>query len=372
MESSLHAQASQSQEITNIRPPWRVLVDLDRLREPTSGLGHAALLFGEGFARRAATMKDMRFTFLVPKKDVGRFGDAVEYVSESRLLRLFPFLHQRYDLWYCLHQDVSYSPAHGAQFVLTINDLNFLKEKSPARCAARLRRIQKFINRASAITVISDHTAQEVKENLQVGDRPFKVLPFGLELKTFNPMPPAPSFVPKRPFFLTVGVHKHTKNYRALIPFMEHMPDFDLVMLGNVQTPAGRELSDLLAKSSAQINVHLLGIVSEEDKYWFYKHCQAVLFPSISEGMGYPPLEAMQAKRPVFVFRESAVPETCGPHALYWSSQNPQQMAQEARQGLAFFESHPEFVSSAYDHGMSFSWTPVVDNYIELFRQCLK
>lgn len=353
-----------------MRPPKRILIDLDRLREPTSGLGHVALYFGERLAERAPALPDMRFTFLVPQNDVGRFGNNVEYVAESRFLKLLPFLHQRYDLWYCPHQDIAYPPSGAAKFIFTINDLNFLKEKSPARCRARLRRIQKFVDRSSVITVISENTATEVRENLKVEQRPPHVLPFGLELKTFASVS-QPSFVPKRPYLLTVGVHKHTKNYRALVAFMEQVPEYDLVMLGNNQTPAGTELKEQLQESSARDRVHLLGICSEEDKFWFYKNCAAVLFPSISEGMGYPPLEAMQARRPSFVFRESAVPETCGPHALYWSSQDPQTMARELREGLQFINTHPEFVEAAYVHGMSFGWDPVVEKYIELFRGTL-
>lgn len=351
--------------------PKRVLVDLDRLREPTSGLGHVALYFGERLAQRAPSIRDMKFTFLVPEKDVGRFGDAVEYVAESKWLKLFPFLHQKYDLWYCPHQDVAYSPAHAARFVFTINDLNFLKEKSPARCRVRLRRIQKFIDRSSAITAISENTVAEVQQNLQVRSTPLNVVYCGLELKTFTPIA-QPAFVPQRPFFLTVGVHKHTKNYRVLVELMEELPEYDLVMLGNCKTPAGVELQEQLSKSSAEKRVHLLGICSEQDKYWFYKNCAAVLFPSISEGMGYPPLEAMQARRPVFVFRESAVPEICGPHALYWSSQNGSVMASELRAGLSHYASHPEMAEAAYAHGMTFGWDPVVDKYLELFRQHLK
>jgi glycosyltransferase involved in cell wall biosynthesis len=370
MPESLRSQSilNASSAMTN---PKRVFIDLDRLREPTSGLGHVALSFGERLAQRAQSIQDMKFTFLVPKKDVGRFGSSVDYVAVSKWLKVFPFLHQKYDLWYCPHQDVAYPPAHAARFIFTINDLNFLREKSPARCRARLRRIQKYIDRSCAITAISENTAAEVREHLRVKHLPLQVILFGLELKAFANVA-QPHFVPKRPYLLTVGVHKHTKNYRVLIELMEQLPEYDLVMIGNCKTPAGIEFQERLAKSAARERVHVLGICSDEDKYWFYRNCAAVLFPSISEGMGYPPLEAMQAHRPVFVFRESAVPEICGPHALYWSSQKSEIMASELREGLVHYQSDPERAELAHAHGMSFGWDPVVDKYIDLFRQYLR
>ena len=355
---------------TSLPQPKRVLIDLDRLREPTSGLGHVALYFGERLAKRAAEIADMRFTFLLPPSFKGYFGNAVEYVTTQKRYKFFPSLHSNFDLWYCPHQDIVFPPRSGAKFIFTINDLNFLKEKSPARCRARLKRIQKFIERAHAVTAISQTTAEDVQAHLKVGATPLIVLPCGLELKKFA-APAAPEFVSPRPFFLTVGVHKHTKNYRALVGLMERMPEYDLVMLGNFKTSAGHELQELLKKSSCRERVHFRGIVSDEEKYWSYLNCQAVLFPSISEGMGYPPLEAMQVRKPVFVFRESAVPETCGPHALYWSSQDAEVMAQETKQQLAWFQTHPQFAEEAYKHGMSFGWDPVVENYLALFRQAL-
>lgn len=348
----------------------RVLVDLDRLRELTSGLGHVALYFGERLAKRAPELTDLHFTFLVPPGFEGFFGEHVDYVSTRKLYKFFPSLHKQFDLWYCPQQDIAFPPRAGAQFILTINDLNFLKEKSPARCRARLKRIQKYIDRSAAVTAISQTTANEIRAHLQMGEKPLLVLPCGLELKTFA-SPKQPSFVPSKPYLLTVGVHKHTKNYRSLVPYLENLPEFDLVMLGNHHSPAGQELAELVKHSSCSGRVHLRGIVSDEDKFWYYSNCEAVLFPSISEGMGYPPLEAMQVKKPVFVFRESAVPETCGPHALYWSSQNPHTMASETREMLAWYKNNPEFAAQAYQHGMSFGWDPVVEKYIKLFRDTL-
>ncbi len=348
-----------------------ILIDLDRLREPTSGLGHVALYFGQKLAQRATLNPDLKFTFLVPSQNVGCFGNAVDYVECSALLKIFPFLHKKYDLWYCPHQDIAFPPVSGARFILTINDLNFVHEKSPARVRSRLHRIQKFINRSSIITVISSHTGEEVRQHLQLQNRPMHVISAGLELKSF-PNVEHPQFMPQKPYLLTVGVHKKTKNYEALLGLMENLPEFDLVMLGQHQTPAGEEFLQKVRERNLESRIHLRGIVSDEDKYWYYKNSRAVLFPSISEGMGYPPLEAMQARKPVFVFRKSAVPEVCGPHALYWSSNDAQIMASETIEKLKEYDSHPNMAEAAYAHGMSFGWDPVVEKYLQLFRDFLK
>lgn len=349
----------------------RVLIDLDRLREPASGLGHVAVSLGQHFAQLAQLNNDVRFTFLVPKSEVGRFGDAVDYVACSSLLKICPWLHKHYDLWYCPHQDVSFPPPSGVPFVMTINDLNFIHEKSPHRIRARLKKIQNWINRSRRVTVISAHTGKEVRENLSVDGNTLQVIPFGLELKTFD-QPERPSFVPSSPFFLTVGVHKKTKNYNALIGLMESLPEFELVMIGKSDTPAGIELRQALQARGLTSRVHLLGSVSDEEKFWYYSRCQAVFFPSTSEGMGYPPLEAMQMRRPVFVFSASAIPEICGEHALYWSSSAPDVMACEVREKLAWYEGNTPFIEAAWQHSMTFSWERVAATYLALFKEVLR
>ncbi|MEY4064714.1 MAG: hypothetical protein RIR26_922 [Pseudomonadota bacterium] len=353
------------------RRPIQVLVDLDRLREPASGLGHVAISLGRQFAALAEGTNEVRFTFLLPKKDVGRFGQAVGYVACSPILKIFPWLHKRYDVWYCPHQDVSFSPPSGVPFIMTINDLNFIHEKKKHRIRARLARIQKWIDRSSRVTVISAHTGKEVRENLSAGDRNLEVIPFGLELKMFD-APREPAFVPASPFFLTVGVHKKTKNYQALIGLMEQLPECALVMIGKSDTPAGQEFRDALEGRGLTHRVHVLGAVSDEEKYWYYSRCQAVFFPSTSEGMGYPPLEAMQMRRPVFAFSASAIPEICGAHALYWSSSDPQAMAREVREKLAWYEGNSQFIEAAWQHGMSFSWEKVAAAYVNLFKEICK
>ena len=70
----------------------------------------------------------------------------------------------------------------------------------------------------------------------------------------------------------------------------------------------------------------LPGEISDMDKYWLYKNCEAFVFPSMYEGFGLPVIEAMNFGKPVFLSTFSSLPEVGGKYALYWENFDSQLM----------------------------------------------
>src|SRR6185503_7722923 len=71
------------------------------------------------------------------------------------------------------------------------------------------------------------------------------------------------------------------------------------------------------------------GFVSEGQLRWLYENCQAYVFPTLSEGFGLPPLEAMVHGAPVAASSASCVPEVCGDAAAYFDPHSPADMAKK-------------------------------------------
>src|SRR5205814_7929509 len=69
------------------------------------------------------------------------------------------------------------------------------------------------------------------------------------------------------------------------------------------------------------------GHVSEADLAWLYWKADMLVFPSLFEGFGMPPLEAMAAGCPVAASRSTALPETFGDAALYFDARSPSEVA---------------------------------------------
>lgn len=349
---------------------YSILIDLDRLKDKNNGLGQVAEHLGRTLSQM--NVPDMHFTFLVPKQYVGYFGNTVTYETTNLRRRFLPWICKRYDLWYTIHQDSRFLPAGKEPYFLTINDLNFLQEKTPAKAKVRLSLLQFRVNRATAISAISNFTASVIKQNLSIGTIPLHTVYFGVKVKTFDSVQ-KPAYIPQGDLLFSIGVVQPKKNSMVLVEFMKQLPEnYVLVIAGNKSHEYAAQIEAKVRELGLEKRIVLPGMISDEDKYWLLKNCKAVLFPSKLEGMGFPPIEAMRLGKPVFASTHSSIPEISGEHAYYWENFEPQYMADVFLQKIKDFDSKPEHSQLLVNHSMRFTWQHCAETYIQLFRNILQ
>ncbi len=118
-------------------------------------------------------------------------------------------------------------------------------------------------------------------------------------------------------YLLAVASDNPTKNVEALLAaFAQLRPDENLrlVIVGGRNAQVFRAT----ASSTATANVIHAGPVSDPELKALYAQATALVFPSLYEGFGLPPLEAMACGCPVIAARAASVPEVCGDAALYF------------------------------------------------------
>jgi len=119
----------------------------------------------------------------------------------------------------------------------------------------------------------------------------------------------------KRPFVLAVSSNHLGKNFRFLAEALRDMPDagFDVVI-------AGGSNARIFSGKDAELPpfVKRVGYVSDEALCALYRHAACFVFPSVYEGFGLPPLEAMSLGCPVVAARAASIPEVCGEAAEYF------------------------------------------------------
>jgi len=347
-----------------------VLIDLDRLKDLNNGLGQVALLFGKALA--GIKDKQLSFTFLVPKNYVGFFGNSVQYEVVSLKRRYFPALCKKYDLWYTIHQDSCYFPSRrNTPYIICINDLNFLGEKTKAKAQKRINRLQRKVDRAAAITTISKYTETVVRENLSINNTPLQVIYTGVEVKTFEKVK-RPAYVPEGSILFSIGVVQAKKNYGVLLEFMLRLPDYCLIIAGNKNnSPFAIELQQRINELGLQHRVILPGMIADEDKYWLYKYCKAVLFPSKFEGFGFPPIEAMQFGKPVFASTFSSIPEVCEDKAYYWENFDPDYMSTFFLDKMETFKNDKDRAETLRNYSKKYVWEENVALNVQLFKKIL-
>ncbi len=345
----------------------RAFVEMERLRTLHSGLGQLCLRLGRAMARMRPEGLDL--CFYVPRERLGIFGDAPSYAVHSSMHKLVPASWDAFDVWHCTHQDSRYLPPRRAtKLVFTIQDLNFLQKYSGARRWARLRTLQRKIDRADALTFISRCTEETVREHLRVGDRPARVIPLAASLEVFEGAR-RPRFAPDGPFLFTIGIVQPKKNFHVLLPLLRDLPGLSLVVAGSDASPYARSIRTLAEELGVADRVILPGSVTEEEKYWLHANCEAFVFPSLAEGFGIPVIEAMSLGKPVFLSTFTSLPETGGPEAFYWKELEPAAMRHVFEDGMRAYRSDPGKAERIRRWAARFSWDEAARAYLALYEE---
>jgi glycosyltransferase involved in cell wall biosynthesis len=123
-------------------------------------------------------------------------------------------------------------------------------------------------------------------------------------------------------YFVAVGSANPVKNFRALLAAFAALParcDVRLVVVGgtddSVFSPDGQP--------SDSERVVRAGPVPDEELKALYQSAIALVFPSVYEGFGLPPLEAMVCGCAVAASNAASIPEACGDAALYFDPHAP-------------------------------------------------
>jgi glycosyltransferase involved in cell wall biosynthesis len=349
---------------------FNVLLDMGKLKNPNSGLGQFSYYYGKHISE--LENEELHFNFLIPESKMGIFGKDYGYENTSLLRRIAPYLCKKYDLWHALHQDSSFLPANTTSpYILTIHDLNFLEEKGPFKARRRLRKLQKKVDRASAITFISNYTAKISRENLNLEGKRTFVIHNGVDIEYYKVVP-KPDYLPSGKYLLALGMVLKKKNFHVLIDLMDKLEDCNLVIAGDNSSEYARMIINTVNDRHLHDRVFLPGIVSENDKIFLYKNCSAFLFPSRVEGFGLPVIEAMRFGKPVFISNKASLPEIGGDLAFYWNNFNPDYMADIFKSKIKEYEENEDDMkNSIIEYSKKYDWKKSIKRYYDLYLEVL-
>jgi len=133
-------------------------------------------------------------------------------------------------------------------------------------------------------------------------------------------------------YLLAVGSLKANKNFGVIPQALQLLDDIalpPLAVVGATDTRVYRGVEPL-----PDTKARLLGPVPDDELHALYRHAAWFIFPSIYEGFGLPPLEAMANGCPVLAAEAAAIPEVCGDAALYFDPHDPASLAARLREVL--------------------------------------
>jgi glycosyltransferase involved in cell wall biosynthesis len=265
--------------------------------------------------------------------------------------------------------------------VITIHDLSLLLHSSTheARAVRRARLLLPLMARsAKAIITPSEQIKTEVCEHLKIHAGKVFATPLAPR-SIFTPASPAETAETRRrlglddEFLLFVGTIEPRKNLATLITACEEVlrtTDLrpQLVVAGQVGWKSD-ELLAQLARSPAREHIKRIGFVSDDDLRALYSSCRAFIYPSIYEGFGLPPLEAMACGAPVVASRVPSINESV---ARVASATDYRELARIVVELLSDPESRRSLSERGLNHAREFSWARTAALTREAYAHALR
>jgi glycosyltransferase involved in cell wall biosynthesis len=365
-----------------------VVIDVERLKHIHTGLGQFSLHLSH--AMLDATDADFVPTFLVRQEHQKYYADRSASFLDVTTWRRSPVarltraarcsigIRESCDVWHTTHQDSKCLPLdRDTPLVLTIHDLNVLREKKPATVRRRLALLQQKVDRATILTTASQFAASEIREHLDVEGKEIVIVPHGVCVDPASEQRSRrPAFLPDGPFLFTIGDITPKKNFHVLVDLVEHLiksgrPDMRLVIAGSKRTDYASQIERTIRDKHLADRVILPGTVTDEERSWLYQNCEAFLFPSLSEGFGMPVLEAMRCGRPVFTSNSTSLPEVGGSLAFYWNDYAAESMAAIFEAGMKTVRRDSQYSNTLREHASQYTWKRAAEGYLSLYRRVL-
>ncbi|MBA3985833.1 MAG: glycosyltransferase family 4 protein [Flavobacteriales bacterium] len=280
-------------------------------------------------------------------------------------------VRQKFDLWHCLNQNTKIEPYHSIPYLLTIHDINFVKEISSDHDHPRIQRFQYKLNVATAITYISQYVKEQTQAHFNVPEVPQYVIYNGNSISQ-EIVENTVAKESDKSYLYSIGDFLERKNFHLLVTMMQYLPEYNLIISGNFNKDYGIRVKEEIYRLNLQNQITLTGKVSEEDKFSYMKGCRAFVFPSSNEGFGLPPIEAMAFGKPLFLHHQASLPEIGGKDSFYWQHLNPETMAKELIAGLSEFDAKPDYYSqNLKKRASTFNWNKAATEYYNVYKSII-
>ena len=258
--------------------------------------------------------------------------------------------------------------------VLTVYDMIYelFTDRFSARNKTTLAK-RMAIDRADHVICISECTRRDVVNLFGIREDKLSVIPLGFERFAHDFMPTKKAPAPPKPYLLYVGNRGGYKNFsgfvRAVASSERLKSDFDILAFGGGRfIPSEMTLLSELDFRSDQVrqlggNDTLLGHL--------YDQASAFVFPSLYEGFGMPPLEAMAHQCPVISSNTSSMPEVIGEAGEFFNPKSIDDMA-VAIERVVYSPSRTQDLTERGRKRLDlFSWERCADRTLDIYRSLI-
>jgi glycosyltransferase involved in cell wall biosynthesis len=274
-------------------------------------------------------------------------------------------------------------------YILTVHDLLDYMYRAKARTG--VGRIMHFyltrqvMQKAERLFAVSNFTKQDLQRFFQIREGKIEVIYNALDegLALGHTTPEERETIVERyqvntPFILYAGRISPHKNVARIIESFSALktelakdgryPDLKLIIIGD-EVSKHPDLRRAVIRAGMQNDVRFLGFVPIDVLRIFYDAAKVFVFPSLYEGFGLPPLEAMAHGTPVVTSNGSALPEVVGNAALLVNPENIFEISRALYRSLTDTELRGRMKEAGMVQAQRFSWEASVRNMISVYEE---
>jgi glycosyltransferase involved in cell wall biosynthesis len=274
-------------------------------------------------------------------------------------------------------------------YVITVHDLlDFMYRThngSGMRRAAHRYLTHLVLSRAARILAVSQFTKMDIQRLFEIPDRKIEVVYNAIDerFRIGHATEADRELIAERyqcnyPFLLYAGRISPHKNVVRIIEAFSALkteldkegqfPDLKLIIIGD-EVSRHPDLRRTVIKSGVQNDVRFLGFVPIEVLRIFYDCAKVFVFPSLYEGFGLPPLEAMAHGTPVVTSNTSSLPEVVGNAAVLVNPENIFDIMRALHKVLVDQPLRDKLKQRGYEQVQRFSWEASVQRILNVYRE---
>lgn len=324
--------------------------------------------------------------FICPGKNFYKYKTQAKHYSFAEQINFWRQLEShKFDLMVFPHFNAPL--LYSRPFVVTIHDLTLhkfpggKKRDIISKLAYRLL-IHTVVRKAKHCFAVSENTKKDMMKYLKVPEEKVHVCYNGVSQR-FSPIHDIKCLgkfrkkhqLPEN-YILYTGVFRSHKNIERLIDAYalckEKYQKFQhSLVLAGPHDSASTNIPERIKRHGLEKDIFLTGFFPEEEMQELYSASTAYIFPSLYEGFGIPPIEAMQCEIPVACSNTSSLPEVCGDAVLYFDPYNTEEMSEALFKVISNKKLRKDLVEKGKKQSQKFSWKDMVEKMYRVYKNFL-
>lgn len=294
-----------------------------------------------------------------------------KYLSHLWTHFILPF--KKGDILFCPANIAPIFVPKSKKLIVTLHDVAFITYHKSFSKFFRIYYnfvIPIVIQRADKIITISNVSKSEIIKYYPNAKDKIEVIPLGID-KKYKIL----NNIKKDNQILYVGSMNERKNFVSVIKAFELLNDKSckLIMVGNFSSnfDLDEQTNEMLDNAKLNKDIIFKLNISDTELVKIYNQSKLLVFPSLYEGFGLPPLEAMACGTPVITSNISSMPEVCANAAIYCNPHNIGDIKDKIELVLYGESLQKNLIKKGLKKASEFSWEKSAQEHIKVFEEVM-